>query len=111
MGALRRYENLLAARRRSQRDDAGPFGWLAAATMRRIDGNFKFTVAANSGILAAAAAGWLTPVASSVLHNGSTIAILLNALRGGLASQAKNAQEAKNAARARRAKPAAPAAG
>lgn len=84
---------------------------LAAATMRRIDGNFKFTVAANSGILAAAAAGWLTPVASSVLHNGSTIAILLNALRGGLASQAKNAQEAKNAARARRAKPAAPAAG
>ena len=85
---------------------------LAATTMRRIDGNFKFTVAANTGILAAAAAaGWLTPVASSVLHNGSTIAILLNALRGGLASQAKNAQEAKNAARARRARPAAPAAG
>ena len=84
---------------------------LAAATMRRIDGNFKFTVAANTSILAAAAAGWLTPVASSVLHNGSTIAILLNALRGGLASQAQNAQEAKNAARARRARPAAPAAG
>ena len=68
---------------------------LAAATMRRIDGNFKFTVAANTGILAAAAAGWLTPVASSVLHNGSTIAILLNALRGGL-SATPRAPEARS---------------
>ena len=75
---------------------------LAAATMRRIDGNFKFTVAANTGILAAAAAGWLTPVASSVLHNGSTIAILLNALRGGLASQSKNAPKTQNTQSTRR---------
>ena len=59
---------------------------LAAATMRRIDGNFKFTVAANTGILAAAALGKLTPISSSVLHNGTTIAILLNALRGGLSA-------------------------
>ena len=75
---------------------------LAATTMRRIDGNFKFTVAANTGILAAAAAGWLTPVASSVLHNGSTIAILLNALRGGLASQSKNAPKTQNTQSTRR---------
>ncbi len=56
---------------------------LANATMGLIDSNFKLTVGANSAILAAAAAGKLTPVASSVLHNGTTIAILLNALRGG----------------------------
>ena len=61
----------------------------------------------TTGILAAAAAGWLTPVASSVLHNGSTIAILLNALRGGLASQPENgpnAQSAKNTRRPRKPK-------
>lgn len=56
---------------------------LARAAMRRIDHNFKLTVGANTGILVAAALGGLTPIASSVLHNGSTIAILLNALRGG----------------------------
>ena len=55
---------------------------LANAAMRRIGHNFKLTVGANSAILAAAAAGQLSPVAASVAHNGSTIAILLNALRG-----------------------------
>jgi len=55
---------------------------LAVATMQRIDSNFRLTVAANTAILAGAAAGKLSPVASSVAHNGSTIAILLNALRG-----------------------------
>ncbi len=54
---------------------------LAIATMRRIDANFRLTIAANTGILAAAATGKLSPVASSLAHNGSTIAILLNALR------------------------------
>ncbi|KAB2920683.1 MAG: heavy metal translocating P-type ATPase [Dechloromonas sp.] len=54
---------------------------LALATMRRIDANFRLTVGTNTGILAAAAAGRLSPVAASIAHNGSTIAILLNALR------------------------------
>lgn len=54
---------------------------LALATMRRIDSNFRLTVVANTGILAAAALGRLSPVTASVAHNGSTIAILLNALR------------------------------
>ena len=54
---------------------------LAQATMRRIDTNFKLTVWANTAILAAAATGKLSPVASSIAHNGSTIAILLNAIR------------------------------
>ncbi|HRP98129.1 MAG TPA: heavy metal translocating P-type ATPase [Rhodocyclaceae bacterium] len=56
---------------------------LANATMRLIDGNFRITVGANTAILAAAAFGALSPVAASVLHNGTTIAILLNALRAG----------------------------
>ncbi len=56
---------------------------LANATMQLIDSNFKLAVGVNTGILATAASGWLTPIASSILHNGSTIGILLNALLGG----------------------------
>ncbi|MFT3717443.1 heavy metal translocating P-type ATPase [Pseudorhodoferax sp.] len=55
---------------------------LSLATKRLIDGNFKLTVGLNTSILSAAALGWLTPVAASALHNGSTIAILLRALVG-----------------------------
>lgn len=53
----------------------------ALATMARIHANFRLTVGANTAILAAAALGGFSPVASSIAHNGSTIAILLNALR------------------------------
>lgn len=55
---------------------------LALATRRLIDGNFKLTAGLNTSILGAAAFGLLTPVAASMLHNGSTIAILLRALAG-----------------------------
>ena len=64
---------------------------LANATLELIDQNFKLTVGVNTGILAAAAFGKLTPIASSVLHNGSTIAILLNALLGGATNQPRAA--------------------
>ncbi|MCP9928884.1 heavy metal translocating P-type ATPase [Cyanobium sp. CH-040] len=53
---------------------------IANATMARIDANYLATVGINSGILGAAAMGWLSPVRSSLLHNGSTVAILLSAL-------------------------------
>ena len=66
---------------------------IANATMARIDTNYKATVAINSGILGAASLGWLSPVRSSVLHNGSTLAILLSALatasRSGRPTQAQ----------------------
>jgi heavy metal translocating P-type ATPase len=55
---------------------------LANATMKRIGGNYKFTLGANSAILGAAALGLLSPVVASVLHNGTTIGLLLNALWG-----------------------------
>ncbi|MCQ8130881.1 heavy metal translocating P-type ATPase, partial [Methylomonas rivi] len=56
---------------------------LALATSKLIASNFKLTVGLNTGILSAAAFGWLNPVKASMLHNGSTIAILLRALLGG----------------------------
>ncbi len=56
---------------------------LANATLKRINANYRATIGANSAILGAAALGWLSPVLASLLHNGTTIGILLNALRGG----------------------------
>jgi len=56
---------------------------LANAALKRIDSNYRLTIGANSAILGAAALGRLSPVAASLLHNGTTIAILLNALRAG----------------------------
>jgi len=53
------------------------------ATLKLIDANYRLTIVANSAILGAAALGWLSPVLASLLHNGTTIGILLNALRGG----------------------------
>ncbi|THF63533.1 heavy metal translocating P-type ATPase [Pseudothauera rhizosphaerae] len=55
---------------------------LANATRRLIDSNFKLTAGINTTILAAAALGLLSPVSASMLHNGSTIGILLRALAG-----------------------------
>ncbi|GHT88478.1 ATPase P [Betaproteobacteria bacterium] len=54
---------------------------IANAAMQRIATNYKLTLGLNTAILGAAALGLLSPVAASVLHNGSTIAILLNAFR------------------------------
>lgn len=53
--------------------------------MKLIDANYRLTIGINSAILAAAAFGRLSPVASSILHNGATIGILLKALLGGKA--------------------------
>jgi cation transport ATPase len=53
----------------------------ADAVMERIKTNYRATVGLNTAILGAAALGLLSPIATSVLHNGTTIGILLNALR------------------------------
>ncbi|MGF1614633.1 MAG: heavy metal translocating P-type ATPase [Gammaproteobacteria bacterium] len=55
---------------------------LAARTMDLIRDNFRLAAGINSAIVLGAALGWLSPVATSVLHNGTTIALLLNALSG-----------------------------
>ncbi|CAA7622439.1 heavy metal translocating P-type ATPase [Magnetospirillum sp. SS-4] len=53
----------------------------ANAVMDLIKTNYRATVGLNTAILGAAALGLLSPIATSVLHNGTTIGILLNALR------------------------------
>ena len=53
---------------------------IAADTMALIRSNFAASVAINSAIMAGAALGRLSPVATATLHNGTTIAILLRAL-------------------------------
>lgn len=55
---------------------------LACAAMTLIHDNYRLTIGANTAILGAAAVGLLSPIVASVLHNGTTIGILLNALRG-----------------------------
>jgi heavy metal translocating P-type ATPase len=54
---------------------------LANAAMRKVASNYRLAVGTNTAILSAAALGLLSPIATAVLHNGSTIGILLNALR------------------------------
>ncbi len=55
---------------------------IAQKTMALIHNNFKMAVGINTAILGGAMLGWLSPVASAVAHNGTTIGILLNALAG-----------------------------
>jgi heavy metal translocating P-type ATPase len=67
---------------------------LALTTRALIDSNFKLTFGLNTSVLSAAAFGLLTPVAASMLHNGSTIAILLRALAGAGLSASRRAAPA-----------------
>ncbi|MCF7992380.1 MAG: heavy metal translocating P-type ATPase [Thiohalocapsa sp.] len=55
---------------------------IAGRTMRLIKHNFNAAVGINTGILGGAVFGLLSPVASALLHNGATIGVLLNALKG-----------------------------
>jgi P-type E1-E2 ATPase len=52
-------------------------------TIGLIRTNFNLAVGINTTILVAAALGKVSPVGSALLHNGSTMGILLNALSGG----------------------------
>ncbi|KAA5602863.1 heavy metal translocating P-type ATPase [Blastochloris sulfoviridis] len=62
---------------------------LATETMALIRSNFAASVAINSAIMAGAALGRLSPVATATLHNGTTIAILLRALASTGAGRAR----------------------
>ncbi|MGP1580601.1 MAG: heavy metal translocating P-type ATPase [Wolinella sp.] len=55
---------------------------IANATLQKVHTSFKATLGINSAILGAAALGWLSPVRTALLHNGTTIGLLLSALRG-----------------------------
>ena len=55
---------------------------LANNTMKLIGANFRSTVGINTAILGAATFGMLNPIATAVLHNGTTIWLLLNSMKG-----------------------------
>jgi manganese/zinc-transporting P-type ATPase C len=55
---------------------------IAARTMALIKSNFNVAVGVNTAVLGGAVMGWLSPVMSAVLHNGTTIGVLLRALAG-----------------------------
>lgn len=55
---------------------------LANKTMKLINTNFNATVGINSAILAGATFGAFSPIVTAFLHNGTTIGLLLNSIRG-----------------------------
>jgi heavy metal translocating P-type ATPase len=54
----------------------------ANKTMNLINNNFNATVGINSCILAGATFGIFSPIVTAVLHNGTTIGLLLNSIKG-----------------------------
>ena len=55
---------------------------LAVKTMDLINGNFNATVGINSIILLGATFGLFKPLTTAVLHNGTTIGLLANSMKG-----------------------------
>lgn len=55
---------------------------ISQKTMQLIQTNFKLAIGINTAVLFGAALGKLSPVATSLLHNGTTVGLLINALRG-----------------------------
>ncbi len=68
----------------------------AIECLNKVNKNFKITVVVNSAILALATFGKLTPIQTAFLHNGTTIGLLLSALRG-IKVRGTNALNAQNA--------------
>ncbi|HBR99287.1 MAG TPA: heavy metal translocating P-type ATPase [Gammaproteobacteria bacterium] len=55
---------------------------IAQRTRRLVEQNYHAAIGINTGVMVGAALGWLSPVSTAVLHNGTTVALLLRALRG-----------------------------
>lgn len=55
---------------------------LSNKTMKLINSNFNATVGVNSAILLGATFGLFTPITTAVLHNGTTILLLINSMKG-----------------------------
>lgn len=65
---------------------------MSAQAMRIIGNNTTAAIGINTGLFIAASAGVLSPVAAAVLHNGSTIGLLVSALsRAGLTKRSSAA--------------------
>lgn len=55
---------------------------LSQKTMQLIKNNFNATVGINSGILLGASLGFFSPLTTAILHNGTTIGLLANSMKG-----------------------------
>lgn len=55
---------------------------VAQRTLALVATNYRSAIGVNTGVMLGAALGWLSPVTTAVLHNGTTVALLVNALRG-----------------------------
>lgn len=63
---------------------------IAMRTMELVRTNFKMAVGINGAIMAGTILGKLNPVVTSVLHNGTTLAVLVNSLSGVSMTQENN---------------------
>lgn len=54
---------------------------LAMRAVARVRSNFNLDVGINSAVLIAAAGGWLHPLAASLIHNATTLGIMIRAAR------------------------------
>lgn len=55
---------------------------ISQRTMNMVATNYRAAIGINTGVMVGAALGWLSPVATAVLHNGTTVGLLIRALRG-----------------------------
>lgn len=55
---------------------------IAQRTMSMVATNYRAAIGINTGVMVGAALGWLSPVATAILHNGTTVGLLVRALRG-----------------------------
>lgn len=55
---------------------------ISKRTMAMVTTNYRAAIGINTGVMIGAAMGWLSPVATAVLHNGTTVGLLVRALRG-----------------------------
>lgn len=55
---------------------------IAQRTLRLVGSNYQAAIGINTGVMLGAALGWLSPVTTALLHNGTTVGLLLKALRG-----------------------------
>ena len=60
--------------------ELGTLKLLANALMRRIDGNYRFVLGFNGGLILLGALGALPPATSALLHNLSTLAVSLKSM-------------------------------
>jgi len=55
---------------------------ISQRTMKLVATNYRAAIGINTGVMVGAAFGMISPVVSAILHNGTTVGLLMRALRG-----------------------------